>query len=337
MSPGDLLRSVISKGEALSLDDARDLMVALLAGTFSEAEITGLLTTLHERGETAIELAGFAQAMREASTHLPLTDSERDTVVDTCGTGGDASGTFNISTATALVAAAAGAQVAKHGNRSVTSRCGSADVLEELGIPIDHTPESAAESLRHHGFAFLLATRFHPAMRIVAPVRRALPFRTVFNLLGPMINPAGARRQVIGVYNGQAVPLVAGALATAAHMHHAMVVHGDGLDELTLAGSSTVATVQGSSIHQQVFQPEDVGLTRSSAALQGGGATENALILRRIFAGDPGPERDVVLLNAAAVLLVAGIASELNDGRLRAETAIDSGLVASLVARLRQP
>ncbi|GAA3759469.1 anthranilate phosphoribosyltransferase [Terriglobus aquaticus] len=344
MTADQLLLSVTAESEALSLDDARDLMQSLLAGEFSPQEMTDLLTALHERGETAAELAGFAQAMREASITLPLTDAERDTLVDTCGTGGDASGTFNISTATALVAAAAGARVAKHGNRSITSRCGSADVLEALGIPIEHTPESAAEAIRRHGFAFLLATRMHPAMRIVAPVRRALPFRTVFNLLGPMTNPAGARRQVLGVYSAQAVPLVAEALATSAHMHSAMVVHGEGatggLDELALSGPSTVATVHGPEVHVQTLRPEDAGLTPSTDFLQGGDARENAAILLEIFAaGSPGsassPRRDIVLLNAAAVLQIAGIADSLVHGRELAAHAIDSGAVTRLINALR--
>ena len=341
MTSDDLLRSVTAGGEALSLDDARDLMHSLLAGELSEVEMTDLLTTLHERGETATELAGFADAMREASSHLPLSDTERDSIVDTCGTGGDGSGTFNISTATALVAAAAGVRVAKHGNRSITSRCGSADVLEALGIPIEHTPESAAEALRRHGFAFLLATRMHPAMRVVAPVRRALPFRTVFNLLGPMTNPAGARRQVMGVYSAGAVPLVAEALSVSGHMHAAMVVHGEGLDELTLSGPSTVATVQGSEVRLHTLTPQDAGIATSNNALQGGDAQQNAAILRAIFAGETfgspnSPQRDIVLLNAAAVLQVAGIATDLFECKELAAHAIDSGAVTRLIASLQQ-
>lgn len=340
MSPDDLLRTVTDEGEALSLGDSRDLMRALLGGEFSEAEMIDLLTALHERGETPAELAGFAAAMREAATHLPLTDSERDAVVDTCGTGGDGSGTFNISTAVALVAAAAGARVAKHGNRSITSRCGSADVLEALGIAIDHTPETAAEAIRRHGFAFLLAPRFHPAMRIVAPVRRALPFRTVFNLLGPMTNPAGARRQVLGVYSAQAVPLVAEALATTGHMISAMVVHGNGLDELTLDGENTVARVQGTDARLYSLHPLEAGIATSSDDLLGGDAQQNAAILRSIFAGEEfgkpsSPQRDVVLLNAAAVLQTAGIAYDLFECKVLAEHAIDSGAVTRLVEDLR--
>ena len=315
--------------------DAHTLMEALLRGALSPGEIAALLTALHHRGVTAAELAGFAEAMRAASTTLPLTPAERDTLVDTCGTGGDGGHTFNISTAVALVAAAAGAHVAKHGNRKVTSACGSADVLEALGVPIEHTPEQAAEALRRHGFAFLLATQMHPGMRAVAPVRRTLPFRTVFNLLGPMANPAGARRQILGVYASELVPLVAEALALTGHMHHVLVVHGHGgLDELSLSGPSIVAQVKGSAVTQFTLHPEEVGLATSSDSLQGGEASKNATILRGVFAGQPGAARDVVLLNAAAVLFVAGLVLNLREGVDLAANAIDKGLVSNLVLTL---
>jgi anthranilate phosphoribosyltransferase len=335
MEPVELLQSVLDGGDALAFDDARMLMTALLEGEFSENEMSALLSSLHQRGETSAELAGFSDAMRGAALKLPLTDAERNVLVDTCGTGGDGSGTFNISTAVALVACAAGARIAKHGNRAVTSRCGSADVLATLGIPTEHTPDSAAETLRSKGFAFLLAPRMHPAMKIVAPVRRALPFRTVFNLLGPMTNPAGARRQVIGVYSAQAVPLVAEALAFGGHMEHALVVHGlSGLDELSLSSESIVAEVKGSDVRQYMVTPEDAGLTRSQDALSGGDAEQNASILHRIFAGESGPARDIVLLNAAAVLMVADIVSDLRGGVAAAAAAIDSGRVTQLLDQL---
>lgn len=337
MESMSLLQSVIDGGDALDFDEARTLMKALLVGEFSENEMSDLLSALHERGETAAELAGFSDAMRSASVTIPLSDAERDTLVDTCGTGGDGSGTFNISTAVALVACAAGAQIAKHGNRAVTSACGSADVLAALGIPTEHTPESAAAALREHGFAFLLAPRMHPAMKIVAPVRRALPFRTVFNVLGPMTNPAGARRQVIGVYSAELVPLVAEALAVTGHVNHALVVHGQGgLDELSLSGESIVAEVKGGDVVHRTLHPEDAGLTISQDPLSGGNAEVNAAILQNIFAGEHGPRRDVVLLNAAAVLLVAGLAGDLRAGAARAAEAIDSGKVQRLVTALAE-
>lgn len=336
MTATELLCRVVDGGEALLSAEARVMMDALLCGDYSDQQMTDLLTALHERGETAAELAGFAEAMRSAALRIPLTDAERDTLVDTCGTGGDGSGTFNISTAVALVAAAAGATVAKHGNRAVTSRCGSADVLQALGVPIDHTPESAVASLRQHRFAFLLASRMHPAMRRVAAVRRSLPFRTVFNLLGPMTNPAGARRQVIGVYSAAAVPLVAEALAQGGHMLHALVVHGPGgMDELSLSGVNHVAEVKATEITYRTLSPKDVRLPQSQAALPGGDEQINAAILRSIFAGEQGASRDTVLLNAAAVLLVAGLVSTLQQGVEEAAQTMDAGRVTFLIERLQ--
>ncbi len=335
MTADELLCRVVEMGEVLQPGEARSVMDALLRGDYSQVQMSDLLTALHERGETPAELAGFADAMRAAAVPIPVSDAERDTLVDTCGTGGDGSGTFNISTAVALVAAAAGATVAKHGNRAVTSRCGSADVLQALDVRTDHTPESAAVSLRQHRFAFLLAPLMHPAMKIVAPVRRSLPFRTVFNLLGPMSNPAGARRQVIGVYSAAAVPLVAEALAQGGHMAHALVVHGHGgLDELSLSGESTVAEVMGSDVVHFAVTPQDAGLSASDEALSGEDADRNAAILRGIFAGERGPARDIVLLNAAAVLLVSGICVDLLAGAEVAANAVDSGAVTTLMQQL---
>ena len=335
MGATELLAEVVNGGDALSFDEAQALMTSLLQGGLSVDEMAALLTALHERGETQAELAGFSAAMRAAAVKLPLTEAERERAVDTCGTGGDGSGTFNISTAVALVAAAAGVMVAKHGNRAITSRSGSADVLHALGVETEHTPETAAESLREFGFAFLLAPRMHPAMKIVAPVRKLLPFRTVFNLLGPMSNPAGTTRQVLGVYSPEAVDMVAEAMAFSGHMEHVLIVHGDGgLDELSLSGESVVAEVRGDSIRRYTVTPEDAGLQRSQDALAGGEAIENAAILRGIFAGDEGPGRDIVLLNAAAVLLVAGVAKDLREGAAIAAETIDSGKVVQFLARI---
>lgn len=334
MTAAERLAMVVKEGAVLDREGARTLMTSLFEGRFSEGEIAGLLTALHQRGETAAELAGFAEAMRGAVVPLPLTEAERAAVVDTCGTGGDGSGTFNISTAVALVAAAAGVKVAKHGNRGVTSKCGSADVLEALGVAIEATPEEAVASLQRHGFAFLLATRAHVALKRVREVRKSLPFRTVFNLLGPMVNPAGAQQQVMGVYSAKAVPLVAEALAMLG-TEHALVVHGSGgLDELSLRGESWVAEVRGSSVRRFTVRPEDAGLVSSPDALQGGNAGENAAILRGIFAGESGPRRDVVVLNAAAVMVVAGRAEDLREGARSAAAAIDSGAVTALMERI---
>jgi len=337
------LRRIVEDRALLTQPEAAALMQAVLVGDASDTEIAALIGALAARGETADELAGFAQTMRSAATTLPLTPAERSTLVDTCGTGGDASGTFNISTASALVAAAAGANVAKHGNRAVTSRCGSADVLEALGIPIDLAPEAAADALRQHGFCFLLAPSHHPAMKAVMPVRRALAVRTVFNVLGPLLNPAGARRQVMGVYSARLVPLVAEAM-TKLGAHHAMVVHGDnssahsgGLDELALSGPSQLAEVRDGRVILSIIAPEHFGLTRAPlSALTGGDAATNAAILTRIFAAEPGPPRDIVLLNAAAVLVTAGIAGDMHEGVRLAASAIDSGATQRLVTALQR-
>lgn len=323
-------------GATLAQAEARALMQRILAGEASDAELAAFLRTLAERGETAAEIAGFAEAMRAAAKPLPLKDEERTELVDTCGTGGDASGTFNISTAAALVAVAAGAKVAKHGNRAVTSRCGSADVLEALGIPTDLEGEAAAEALRKHGFCFLHAPLHHPGMKAVMPVRRALGIRTVFNVLGPLLNPAGARRQVMGVYAARLVSVVAQAMALMG-TRHAFVVHGDSSqDELALSGPSEIAEVRDGSVGSKLLTPEEFGLTRAPLeSLAGGDAQANAAILRAIFHGERGPRREIVLLNAAAVLVVAGKAETMQHGLARATEAIDSGRAADLVETLR--
>ena len=330
------LRKIVEGRETLALEDAAALMRRILAGEASEIEIAALLGALAGRGETAAEIAGFALAMREAATTLPLTEAERAELVDTCGTGGDASGSFNISTAAALVASAAGAKVAKHGNRAITSKCGSADVLEAMGIPTGLTPEAAADAIRSHGFCFLLAPSHHPAMKAVMPVRRAMGVRTVLHVLGPLLNPAGARRQVMGVYSARLVPLVAEAMTMLGN-EHALVVHGDGgFDEIALSGPSEVAEVRGGEVKQYVVAPEEFGLQRApQAALEGGGAQENAAILTSVFAGERGPRRDVVVLNAAAVLMTAGLVKDVREGVARAGQTIDSGAVTRLVGELR--
>ncbi len=336
--------------ETLSRDESRALMHRILADPPSDVELAALLGALSARGETPEELAGFVDAMRATAATLPLTQAERDVLVDTCGTGGDASGSFNISTAAALVAAAAGATVAKHGNRAVTSRSGSADVLEALRIPVDLSPQQAADSLRRHRFAFLHAPALHPAMRVVMPVRRALGVRTVFNLFGPLSNPAGASRQVMGVFGPRQVALVAGAMALLG-TRRALVVHGAigssipgaGIDELSISGVTDLAEVRLQPSHGngliRHFQltPEDVGLPQSPAsALAGSDPAANAAILTHIFAGALGPPRDVVLLNAAAVLMTAELATDMRAGLALAREAIDNGAVTGLVASLRE-
>ena len=330
------LRRIVEARETLTLEEAAALMRRILAGEANEIEIAALLGALAGRSETSAEIAGFALAMREAATTLPLTEAEKAKLVDTCGTGGDASGSFNISTAAALVAAAAGAKVAKHGNRAITSKCGSADVLEALGVPVGLAPEAAVEALRRHGFCFLLAPSHHPAMKAVMPVRRAMGVRTVLHVLGPLLNPAGARRQVMGVYSARLVPLVGEAM-TMLGVKHGLVVHGDGgLDEIALSGPSEVAEVRDGAVRAFAVAPEEFGLVRAPmAALEGGDAQANAAILTAIFAGEMGPRRDVVVLNAAAVLVTAGLAKDIVAGITLASEAIDSGAVTRLVLGLQ--
>ena len=337
------LKHLIEGRATLSREDARDLMQQILSGQLSDVEIAALLGALAARGETATEIAGFVETMRAAATTFPLEPSERELLVDTCGTGGDASRTFNISTAAALVAAAAGATIAKHGNRAITSQCGSADVLEALGIPIDITPTESTARLRRHRFAFLHAPSLHPAMKAVMPVRRALGVRTVFNLLGPLTNPAGAPAQVMGVYAPHLVPLVAEAMAQLG-TRHAFVVHGEagtpgapGLDEISIFGPTHIAEVHNGTVTLSTITPEDVGLTRATAeSLIGGNAQTNAAILTAIFSGEIGPRRDVVLLNAAAVLAAADLAPDFRTGIALAAQAIDTKKVTNLLANLRE-
>jgi len=345
MPPQPHLQQILEARTSLTREQARDLMHQILGGHLTDIEIAALLGALAARGETASEIAGFVDAMRTAVTSIPLSDTERLNLVDTCGTGGDASGTFNISTAAALVAAATGAtsgcnlMVAKHGNRAVTSQTGSADVLEALGIPVDLSPDDAATNLRSHRFAFLHAPSLHPAMKAVMPVRRALGVRTIFNILGPLTNPAGASAQVMGVYSPHMVPIVAEAMALLG-TRHAFVVHGNtfgekGLDEISISGPSQLAEVHDGTVTITTITPEDLGFQRSDLeSLRGGNAQANAAILTSIFSGVRGPRRDIVLLNAAAVLVVADLALDLPTGIALAAKTIDSGAVTKLIANL---
>jgi anthranilate phosphoribosyltransferase len=335
------LKRIIEDREILSRTDAAELLRTILRGESTDLEIAALLGSLATRGPASTEIAGFVDTMREAATLVPLTQAERTLLVDTCGTGADLSGTFNISTAAALVAAAAGAglMVAKHGNRAVTSQCGSADVLEALGIPVSLSPTEGAASLRKHRFAFFHAPTLHPAMKKVMPVRRALGIRTIFHLVGPLSNPAGASAQVMGVYARDFVGLAAEAMVIL-NTRHAFVVHGEtgdrGMDEFSISGPSHFAEVHNGIVTLGTITPEDVGLTRAPIEnLQGGDAGTNAQILRAIFSGETGPRRDIVLLNAAAVLVTAELAPDLPTGIALAAKAIDTGAVTALVSALR--
>jgi len=336
------LKLLAEDGAALTQEQASAVLVEILSGTVPEVETAALLAVMATRGEQAPELAGFVETMRARVTPVPLTDEERDLLVDTCGTGGGGPLTFNISSGAALVAAAAGAKVAKHGNRAVTSRCGSADVLEALGVPIDLDPEMAANCLRETGFMFLFAPHYHPAMKAVGSLRRALGFRTIFNLCGPLSNPARARSQVIGVLAPSKVLLVGRTLA-ALGAKHAFVVHGtDGIDELTTTGESVVARVfeqpDGTSkLSAARVTPEMSGLPRATLEqFIGGEVQTNASYLYDVVTGLPGARRDIVLLNAAAALVASGLAGDLKEGVAMGAEAIDAGEAAATLAKLRQ-
>ena len=314
-------------GHHLSRADARELMGSIMDGEATQAQIAGFLVALRTKGETADEIAGFAEAMRE---HVVPVTPQRSPVVDIVGTGGDGAHTFNISTAAALVAAAAGAAVAKHGNRAASSQAGSADVLEELGIALEQTPERIALSIDDLGFGFMFARAHHPAMRFVAPVRQEIGIRTVFNVLGPLANPAGACDGVFGVYSPTLVPLFAEALAELG-ARRAFVVHGEGgLDELSPSGPSLVAEVVDGDVREWELDPRELGLEPTDPeVLRGGSAVENAVIVRAVLTGEPGGRRDAVLLNAAGALVAAGLADDLMEGIAIGSETIDSGAAAS--------
>ena len=314
-------------GHHLSRADARELMGSVMDGEETPAQIAGFLVALRTKGETADEIAGFAEAMREHV--VPVTPS-RSPVVDIVGTGGDGAGTFNISTAAAIVAAAAGAAVAKHGNRAASSAAGSADVLEELGIALEQSPERIALSIDELGFGFMFARAHHPAMRHVASVRQELGIRTVFNVLGPLANPAGACDGVFGVYSADLAPTYAEALAELGS-RRAFVVHGEGgLDELAPYGTSLVVEVVDGDVREWELDPRDLGIEPADPAdLKGGSAAENAATIRSVLAGERTGRRDAVLLNAAAALVAAGLADDLGEGLGLGGEAIDSGAAAS--------
>jgi anthranilate phosphoribosyltransferase len=320
-------------GDALSAGDTEAAVGLVMRGEADPAQIAGLLVALRAKGETVDELVGAARAMR---AHVVVVRPSRDDLVDTAGTGGDGSGTFNISTTAALVAAACGCAVAKHGNRAASSRSGSADVLEALGVPIALTAEQAAEMIDRHGFGYLHAPAHHPAMRHAGPVRRSLGVRTVFNLLGPLTNPAGARRQLIGVYAAQWVEPMAHALA-ALGCEHGLVVHGQpGIDELSPCGATTVATVRNGSVVLSELDARELGVPLCALSdLAGGEPSRNAEISLAVLGGAPGPASDATALNAAAALVVAGRAADLGEGLEAAREALRSGAAMEKLTALR--
>src|SRR5580693_2580587 len=346
----DALHRIANHCQSLTRAEAREVMAEVLAGNWTDAQIAALLVALRMKGETVEEIVGFAEAIRAAAT--PMTTSSaadgayesgalyvsgtgRDALVDTSGTGGDASGTFNISTATAFVTAGAGVRVAKHGNRSISSKCGSADVMEALGVNIRLTPESAAQCLRDVGICFLYAPNLHPAMKQVQGVRRELRMRTMFNLLGPLTNPARASGQVVGVYALDLVEKLAEALSMLG-LHRTLVVHGlDGLDEVTITGPMRVAEARDGSVRTYEVTPEEFGMKRATLAdISGGDATENAAIIRAVLEAKKSPHRDVVLLNSAAALVAAGRADHVAEAIPIAARSIDSGEAASKLGAL---
>ncbi|HEX4954180.1 MAG TPA: anthranilate phosphoribosyltransferase [Thermoanaerobaculia bacterium] len=320
-------------GGSLSHGETEDLFGQLMDGAVPDTLKSALLVALAMKGESEEEIAGAASAMRRRVVAIP---HSRPEVVDTCGTGGDGKGGFNVSTAAAFVVAGAGAPVAKHGNRSVSSRSGSADVLAALGVPLDVTPETAARSIDEIGIAFLFAPRLHPAMAAVAPVRRELAVRTVFNLLGPLTNPAGARRQVIGVYAEARVEPVARVLARLG-CEHALVVHGsDGFDEITTTGPTLVTEVRGGEVRSYQLEPLELGVARARPEeLAGGDAEDNARRLLALLEGEPGPLADMVAVNAGAALYVAGLAASLAEGLALARATLACGAARAKLQALR--
>jgi anthranilate phosphoribosyltransferase len=330
------LIELIEKGRAFTRLEAEAVMEELLSGRAETLEIVRLLTALNQRSVCVAELAGFASVMRRFAAPV-FGDSEARPLqmVDTCGTGGDGFDAFNVSTAAAIVAAAAGARVAKHGNRAASSRSGSADVLEALGVRIDLPLLRMGAAIRELGIGFLFAPAAHAATRHAAPARKQISARTVFNLLGPLTNPAGAQSQVLGVFSAEAIDLVAATLAEL-EIERALVVHGaDGLDEISLAGETLVADVIRGTVRRYTVTPEDFGVPRAPLeAIRGGSAAENALTIRGIFAGEAGAPRDIVVINASAALVASGVVENFLDAARMAAATISSGAAREKLAVL---
>jgi len=330
----DFIQKMIERVD-LTEAEARQAMEEIMSGQSTDAQIAGFLTALRMKGETSQELVGFAGVMREKAE--PLWDGEVLPVLDTAGTGGDRLGTFNISTAAAFVAAAAGVRVAKHGNRSATSRCGSADVMEALGLDIQMPVERLRRAIKSTRIGFLFAQRFHTSMKHVMAARMQLKVRTVFNILGPLANPAGARFQVVGVSAPEIMELMANAL-NGLNTDHAFVVHGaNGMDEVSISSRTHVVEMRRGEMRQFVISPEDFGMTSARIeTILGGDAIENARIIESVFGGEPGPRRDVVLLNSAPAIVAGGAAKTWKEGLQLAAEAIDSGAALRKLKELRE-
>ena len=332
-----LLIEKAEAGRKLSRTEAEAFMEELLSGRIATREIVRMLLALNQRAVTVDELSGFARVMRKYAAPVFAADKPRPTgLVDTCGTGGDETGTFNISTASAIVASAAGARVAKHGNRSVSSRSGSADVLEALGVRIDLPMTVAGRSVREIGIGFLFAPAAHAAARHAVPARQQIGKRTIFNLLGPLTNPAGAEAQVLGVFSTDVIDTVAAALAEIG-TQYAFVVHGaGGLDEISLSGETQIAEVRNGAVRRFIVAPEDFGVSRAPLeSIRGGTPQENAKLIHSLLAGEPGPRLDIVVVNAAAALLVTGVAEDFRSAAELARQAVASGKARIKLQQLR--
>src|SRR3990170_2288001 len=329
MSIREALDALVNECRDLTEDEAADTMREILSGEATPAQLGAFLIALRLKGETVDEIAGMARVMREHSLHVDVDGP----LLDTCGTGGDDRGTFNVSTAAAFVAAGAGVRIAKHGNRAMTSGCGSADVLEALGAKIDLMPEQVAECINRTGFGFMFAQVFHPAMKHAAGPRREIGVRTIFNILGPLTNPAGAQHQLLGVARREIAPKMAAALQRLGG-RHALVVHGiDGVDEFSISGPSSVQEIRDGEITEYSISPQDAGLPIAAAdAIRGGTPEQNAAVLAATLKGERGPMRDVVLLNAAAALMAADAVRDLREGARVAQESIDSGAAARRLA-----
>jgi len=338
----EAVRALVDRRD-LTRIEAAAAMEAIMSGAATNAQIAAFLTALRMKGETVEELIGFAQVMRQkvvrvrahGSDVVAQTGTDREMLIDTCGTGGDASGTFNVSTATAFVVAGAGLKVAKHGNRSVSSLCGSADVVETLGVNVELAPQHVARCVDEVGIGFLYAPLLHTAMKYVMVARREMGIRTVFNMLGPLTNPAGANVQVIGVYTNALCEPLARVLAELGTIRAAVVHGADGLDEISNTGESHVSEVHEGVVRTSRTRPEDFGLPRATIAdLQGGDREENAQIIRQILAGEPGPRRDIVMMNASAALVMGGKARDFKEGVTLAAHSVDSGQAAGKLSAL---
>jgi len=325
------------EGKNLTFNGSRELFTRIMEGALTGIQIAGVLVALRAKGESTDEIAGAATVMREKAKRVPLKEELRKRLVDTCGTGGDLKGTFNISTTTALVVASCGVPVAKHGNRSITSKCGSADVLESFGVKIDLEPEQVARCIEELNFGFMFAPKFHPAMASVVRPRKELGIRTIFNLLGPLTNPAGAERQLMGVYSENLTEKLAQVLAKLGSKR-AFVVHGkDGTDEITITGPTKITELNNGEVKSYTVAPEDFGLERApiSEILAGDSLEENREIVRRVLTGEErGAKRSVVALNAAFALLAAGAVNAVEEGIEKALTAMDEGRPYELLCKL---